>query len=165
MVSYAASNWKNSCTSSISSLRQSSPISCKEGNNAAYSRRRIDGNWEHSHDTYVSGRGFTYGHWTLLRTNFSCWGSRESFRFVVRFGQLILFRQHRSEHKMEEAYKLKPATAIPSNLIVNYLPTSINSDEALKALFSPFGGVESCKLMINKHSGESKIQRPFCSAI
>jgi len=61
---------------------------------------------------------------------------------------------------MEEAYKLKPATAIPSNLIVNYLPTSINSDEALKALFSPFGGVESCKLMINKHTGESKIQRP-----
>jgi len=77
----------------------------------------------------------------------------------------LFFLQHVSEAEMEEAYKLKPATAIPSNLIVNYLPTSINSDEALKALFSPFGGVESCKLMINKHSGESKIQRPFCSAI
>lgn len=48
---------------------------------------------------------------------------------------------------------LKPATAIPSNLIVNYLPPSINSDEALTRLFSPYGEVESCKLMINKHTG------------
>lgn len=54
---------------------------------------------------------------------------------------------------MEDAYKLKPATAIPSNLIVNYLPPTINTDEALKSIFSPYGEVESCKLMINKLTG------------
>jgi len=35
------------------------------------------------------------------------------------------------------------------NLIINYIPMSYNEDR-LKALFAPYGTIESCKLMIDK---------------
>jgi len=55
---------------------------------------------------------------------------------------------------MEATYTNKPATAIPGNLIVNYLPPSV-TEEGLRELFASFGEIESCKLMINKQTGES----------
>jgi hypothetical protein len=43
------------------------------------------------------------------------------------------------------------------NLIVNYLPSSLNQ-EGFKALFSPFGELESCKLMVDKTDGKTEMQ-------
>lgn len=40
------------------------------------------------------------------------------------------------------------------NLIVNYLPQSI-TEERMRNMFSPFGTLESCKLMIDKHTKQS----------
>jgi len=40
------------------------------------------------------------------------------------------------------------------NLIVNYIPASI-SEEALRNMFFPFGELESCKLMVDKLTGQS----------
>eukprot|EP01097_Dermamoeba_algensis_P002006 TRINITY_DN1794_c0_g1_i1.p1 TRINITY_DN1794_c0_g1~~TRINITY_DN1794_c0_g1_i1.p1 ORF type:complete len:326 (-),score=71.59 TRINITY_DN1794_c0_g1_i1:149-1126(-) len=40
------------------------------------------------------------------------------------------------------------------NLIVNYIPASL-SEEALKNVFLPFGALESCKLMVDKLTGQS----------
>jgi len=41
-----------------------------------------------------------------------------------------------------------------TNLIVNYLPPAL-TEEQLKVLFSAYGPVESCKLMIDKVTGQS----------
>jgi RNA recognition motif-containing protein len=46
------------------------------------------------------------------------------------------------------------------NLIVNYLPSSV-TEEALRALFTPYGEVTSCKLMKDKHTGDCWLMPPF----
>lgn len=40
------------------------------------------------------------------------------------------------------------------NLIVNYLPPSVTED-GLRSLFQPYGELINCKLMIDKHTGQS----------
>lgn len=53
-----------------------------------------------------------------------------------------------------------------TNLIVNYLPQTMTQEE-IRSLFSSIGEVESCKLIRDKITGESKIHKqifiPFIS--
>ncbi len=65
---------------------------------------------------------------------------------------LILLANHVAPFCQDEKLA-EPSDASPCNLMVKYLPERIDSDDALRALFAPFGEILKCKLIVEKNTG------------
>jgi len=66
-------------------------------------------------------------------------------------------QQQTQQQQPQQSKKQSHASVVVSddqcNLIINYIPMSYN-EERLKTLFSAYGTIESCKLMIDKSTSK-----------
>jgi len=76
--------------------------------------------------------------------------TRCASRSVISFSELFPFLC--AQDAKQQASHVPPDDS-PCNLIVKYLPDSVQSEDGLRELFEPFGPVVSAKLIIDKLTG------------